>query len=342
MLTHSVKEDKGKKAKGKAKATSTTKGKAKAKGKGKASIHLQDEPTDSDSDSNDPNRHMTNTEEREWRGRRPRSHSSGIYGENPPLKPYRIDISDEHIEDDAVKKTLSAMILEKWPLGRYTYTDIEERHPGWLNARVEEFQKYYRHLKGQSRSKARKIVEDHIKVTIKRTLNELKKRVERKAREEGVSKLSSKPPYRNDILPFSSACSWRLHKRVIGMSRRIGGWKPWRSPKIRANPNRFARQLSDAEIATFARTALEASDPSSDPSQRLQWNNLISGEIVHIVGSLIKDIIQKTEARVAEENNRRAMEVDKDYTSEDETSDDEDFDDGGGDGGGSSDVDLSD
>ncbi|KAL8090204.1 hypothetical protein AgCh_039612 [Apium graveolens] len=82
--------------------------------------------------------------------------------------------------------------------------------------------------------------------------------------------------------------------------------------KIRANPNRFARQFFDAEIATFARTALEASDPSSDPSQRLQWNNLI---------------VQKTEARVAEENNRRAMEVDMDYTSEDETSDDEDFDD---------------
>ncbi|KAL8111803.1 hypothetical protein AgCh_019482 [Apium graveolens] len=42
------------------------------------------------------------------------------------------------------------------------------------------------------------------------------------------------------------------------------------------------------------------------------------------------------------ENNQRAMEVDKDYTSKDEASDDEDFDDGGGDGGGSSDVDLSD
>ncbi|XP_074324986.1 uncharacterized protein LOC141661840 isoform X2 [Apium graveolens] len=105
---------------------------------------------------------------------------------------------------------------------------------------------------------------------------------------------------------------------------------------------RIVSQLSDAEIATFTRTALEASDPSSDPSQRLQWNNLIGGEIVHIVGSLIEDIVQKTEARVAEENNRRSMEVDKDYTSEDETSNDEDFDDGGGDGGGSSDVDLSD
>ena len=70
--------------------------------------------------------------------------------------------------------------------------------------------------------------------------------------------------------------------------------------EIRANPNRFARQLSDTEIATFARTALEASDPSSDPSQRLQWDNLIGGEIVHIVGSLIEDIVQKTEARVAE------------------------------------------
>ncbi|KAL8157774.1 hypothetical protein AgCh_002467 [Apium graveolens] len=100
--------------------------------------------------------------------------------------------------------------------------------------------------------------------------------------------------------------------------------------EIRANPNRFARQLSDEEITTFACTALEASDPSSDPSQRLQWNSLIGGEIVHIVGSLVEDIVQKTEAR---ENNRRALENDKDYISEDEVSNDEDVDDISGDGG---------
>ncbi|KAL8103988.1 hypothetical protein AgCh_028274 [Apium graveolens] len=291
------------------------------------------------------------------------------------------------VANDTAKKTLLAMIREKWPLGRYTYTDIEERHPGWLNARVEEFQKYYRHLKGQSRSKAQKIVEDHIKVTIKRTLNELKKRVERKAREEGVSKLSLKPPYWSipfwkDLLEYWENNEGHLHRSSVGSTNRqqverlhsAGArsfnkvreeryaailermpmevtqtgdreepWDWWMEAlevpqEIRANPNRFARQLFDAEIATFARTALEASDPSSDPSQRLQWNNLIGGEIMHIVGSLIEDIVQKTEARVAEENNRRAMEVDKDYTSEDETSDDEDFGDGGGDGGGDGDV----
>ena len=68
--------------------------------------------------------------------------------------------------------------------------------------------------------------------------------------------------------------------------------------EVRANPDRFARQLSDEEIATFARTTLEASDPSANPSQRLQWNSLIGGEIVHIIGTLIEDIVQKTEARV--------------------------------------------
>lgn len=68
--------------------------------------------------------------------------------------------------------------------------------------------------------------------------------------------------------------------------------------EIRANPHRFTRQLSDEEISNFARTALEASDPSANPSQRVQWNNLIGGEIVHIVGTLIEDIVQKMEARV--------------------------------------------
>ena len=68
--------------------------------------------------------------------------------------------------------------------------------------------------------------------------------------------------------------------------------------EICANPDRFARQLSDEEIANFAHTALEASDPSVDPTQRLQWNSLIGGEIVHIIGTLIDDVLQKTEARV--------------------------------------------
>ncbi|KAL8133181.1 hypothetical protein AgCh_008587 [Apium graveolens] len=226
------KKDKGK---GKASKGSGGKGTSKSKGKGTkgngrgkkkmGKLSLRDEPTDSDSYPNDPTRHMTNTEEREWRGRRPRSHSSGIYGEKPSLKPYRIDISDGHIKDDTAKKTLLSMIQEKWPLGRYTYTDIKQHNPGWLNARVEEFQKYYRHLKGQSRSKARKIVEDHIKVTIKRTLNELKKRVERKAREEGISKLSLKPPYWSipfwkDLLEYWEKNEGHLHRSSVGSANR--------------------------------------------------------------------------------------------------------------------------
>lgn len=68
--------------------------------------------------------------------------------------------------------------------------------------------------------------------------------------------------------------------------------------EIRANPQQFARRLSDEEITTFARTALEASDPSADPARRAEWNSLIGGEVVHIVGTLIEDILQKTDARV--------------------------------------------
>jgi hypothetical protein len=68
--------------------------------------------------------------------------------------------------------------------------------------------------------------------------------------------------------------------------------------EVRANPQRFQRQLTDEELATFARTTLEASDPASDPSLRVQWNTLIGNEIVHIIGTLIEDILQKTEAKL--------------------------------------------
>lgn len=38
--------------------------------------------------------------------------------------------------------------------------------------------------------------------------------------------------------------------------------------------------------------------PSSNPSQRLQWNNLIGSEVVHIVGTLIEDIVEKPKTQV--------------------------------------------
>ena len=49
-------------------------------------------------------------------------------------------ISIYSIEDDSTKKTLLSMIRKKWPIGRYTFTDIEEHNPGWLSERVKEFQ----------------------------------------------------------------------------------------------------------------------------------------------------------------------------------------------------------
>lgn len=68
-------------------------------------------------------------------------------------------------------------------------------------------------------------MEDHIKVTIKRTLNELKKRVERKAREEGVSKLSLKPPYWSvpfwkDLLEYWEKNEGHLHRSSVGSTNR--------------------------------------------------------------------------------------------------------------------------
>ena len=67
--------------------------------------------------------------------------------------------------------------------------------------------------------------------------------------------------------------------------------------ETRANPLQFARRLSDEEITTFARTALEASDPAADPARRAEWNSLLGGEIVHIVGTLLEDVLQKMDAR---------------------------------------------
>lgn len=91
-----VEKDQGKgKAKAKGKQVAS-KGKGKVKGRGKSTLALRDEPTGSDTDmGEDPTiGNMTATEAREWRGRRGRSHSSGIYGANVPREPKRINISD--------------------------------------------------------------------------------------------------------------------------------------------------------------------------------------------------------------------------------------------------------
>ena len=70
--------------------------------------------------------------------------------------------------------------------------------------------------------------------------------------------------------------------------------------EVRANPLQFQRQMSEEEIANFAKTALEASDPAADPSTRVQWNSMIGGEMVHIVGSMVEDILLKMERKVEE------------------------------------------
>ena len=70
--------------------------------------------------------------------------------------------------------------------------------------------------------------------------------------------------------------------------------------EVRANESRYARKLSDEEMLAFAKSALEASDPSTSPSRRIQWTNLIATEMVNIVSSIIEDVLQKSEARVAQ------------------------------------------
>ena len=70
--------------------------------------------------------------------------------------------------------------------------------------------------------------------------------------------------------------------------------------EVRANPLQFQRQMTDEEIATFARTALEASDPVADPATRVQWNTLIGGETVHIVGLMVEDIVNKMQGKLEE------------------------------------------
>ncbi|XP_063950088.1 uncharacterized protein LOC108221667 [Daucus carota subsp. sativus] len=216
------------KGKGKSVGSSTNKKKAKGKGKGKGKgkTGLRDEPTDSETESEHNTREAEAEEEPARRVvRMPRSHSCGIFGAKIPTRPRRINISDGHIEDNEAKKTLLAIIRARWPLGKYTFSDIDAAYPKWLGLRVEEFLKYYRQLKGQSRSQAKAIIEDHIKVTIKRTMNELKRRIERKSREEGVSKLALKPEYWNiifwkDLLKYWDTDEGHLHRSEVGAANR--------------------------------------------------------------------------------------------------------------------------
>ena len=58
--------------------------------------------------------------------------------------------------------------------------------------------------------------------------------------------------------------------------------------------------MSEEEIANFARSTLEAANPAADPSARVQWNFMIGGEMVHIVGSRVEDILIKMERKVEE------------------------------------------
>jgi hypothetical protein len=72
---------------------------------------------------------------------------------------------------------------------------------------------------------ARKIVNDHVKKTIKRTVNELKARVYKREKEEGKTKLSQKPPYWSeafwrDLINYWETNEGHLHRAKVGSTNR--------------------------------------------------------------------------------------------------------------------------
>lgn len=58
------------------------------------------------------------------RNRKLRSHSSGAHG-RPPQQPQTIIIKSGSIKHKEAKKTLLAIIRLHWPVGAYSYTEIE-------------------------------------------------------------------------------------------------------------------------------------------------------------------------------------------------------------------------
>lgn len=70
--------------------------------------------------------------------------------------------------------------------------------------------------------------------------------------------------------------------------------------KVRANHSQHVRKLTHEELVVFANTALEASDLSASPSRRVQWNDIIANEMVHIMSSIMEDVLQKSEPHDAE------------------------------------------
>ncbi|KAK1383121.1 hypothetical protein POM88_020856 [Heracleum sosnowskyi] len=98
----------------------------------------------------------------EWRGPIKRANSAGLFGSTPSPSPIRIDISNGVIMHNKAKKTLLGIVRAFWPVGAYTWTDINDKYPDWVEKKViEEFYKFYRHQRGQSRRGSMRTIAGH-------------------------------------------------------------------------------------------------------------------------------------------------------------------------------------
>lgn len=140
---------------------------------------------------------MTRSDVIKWRGPKPRSNSQGLFAAAFPAHPTRIDISNGIIKNNCAKKTILGAIRAFWPVGSYTWTDLEDTHPDFPEKVWDNFKSYFKHLKGQSRSQSKAIVIDYIQAVCKRTLYEEKVRTCEKARTTGKSYLELCPSYYN-------------------------------------------------------------------------------------------------------------------------------------------------
>lgn len=129
------------------------------------------------------------------RPRKPRSHSSGVHG-RPPQQPHTITIKSGIIKHKEAKKTLLAIIRLHWPVGAYSYTEIERiTNRKFTEDVLDEFHLYYTYDPTMPREIAISCVRKHIMGIVKRTSNEEKTRAYSRAKASGRTPFDHRPPY---------------------------------------------------------------------------------------------------------------------------------------------------
>lgn len=155
---------------------------------------------------------------------RARGHSKGHAGKNAPKEPKRVDIHGGHIFDNKAKKTLLGTIRNHWPPGAYSYRDISTQDPEWLENVCDEFKKFYRHQKGQSRSEAQWSIESHAKTTCKRLISDEKRRLVKRRKKTRLSDEDLCPSYFHPDLWDGLLKYWNSeahkHRAAVGSQNR--------------------------------------------------------------------------------------------------------------------------